>query len=79
MFCSLTIFLILISKLLGLSTDSSIFFIYVNNTSLGYAQLIFSAVFDDTLLFEIYDDICHLKYMFHMYSFCFELVVYCCY
>ena len=68
-------FLILTSKFLGLSSDSSIFLIYVSNIFLGYVQLNFSAVFEDTLPFEISEDFCHLRYKFYMYCFPLELAV----
>ena len=72
-FCCLTMFLILTSKFLGLSSDSSIFFIYVSNIFLDYVQLHFSTVFEDTLLFEISEDFCRLKYKFFIYRFSLEL------
>ena len=66
-------FLILTRKFLGLSSDSSFFLIYVSNIFFGYVQLNFSAVFEDTVPFEIYEDFCHLKYKFYMYHFSLEL------
>ena len=49
-------------KFLVLPLDPSIFLIYVCNIFLGYVQLNFSAVFENTLLYEISENFCHLKY-----------------
>ena len=65
--------LILTSKFLDLSSDPPIFFTYVSNIFLGYVQLNFSAVFEDTSLYEISPDFCRLKYNFYMYCFSLEL------
>ena len=58
------------SKFIDLPSDPSILLIYVCNIFLAYVQLNFSAVFEDTLLYEISEDFCHLKYNFYMYFFC---------
>ena len=60
-------------KFLDLSSDPSIFLIYVSNIFLGYVQSNFSAAFEETLLYEISQDFCHLKYNFYMYRFSIEL------
>ena len=61
------------SKFIDLPSDPSILLIYVCNIFLAYVQLNFSAVFEDTLLYEISEDFCHLKYNFYMYCFSFKL------
>ena len=61
------------SEFLDLSSDPPTFLIYVCNIFLGYVQLDFSAVFEDTLLYEISEDFCHLEYNFYMYCFSHEL------
>ena len=66
------------SKFLDLSSDPSIFLIYVSNIFLGYVQLNFSVVFEDTLLYEISQESCHLKYNFYIYRFSLELAAWCC-
>ena len=60
---------------LDLSSDPSTFLIQVSSIFLGHVQLIFSAGFEDTLLYEISEDIFYLKYNFNM--FCFSLE-WCC-
>ena len=54
-------------KFLVLPLDPSIFLIYVCNIFLGYVQLNFSAVFENTLLYEISENFCHLKYNVYIY------------
>ena len=44
---------------------------------LGYVQLNFPAVFEDTLLYEISEDFFHLKCNFYMYCFSLELAALC--
>ena len=67
-------FLILTSEILDLSSDPSTFLICVSNIFLGNVQLNVSAAFGYTLLYEISEDFCHLKYDFYMYRFSPELV-----
>ena len=67
-------FLIMTSKFLDLPLDPSIFLIYVCNIFLGCAEFSFTAAFEDTFLYEISKDFCHLKYM---YCFSLELAVLC--
>ena len=66
-------FLIMTSKILDLLSAESVFLIYVWNIFIF--QSIFSAVFEDPLLYEISEDFCHLKYNFYMYYFSLELAV----
>ena len=65
--------LIMTSKFLDLSSDPSVLLIYLCNIFLGYVQLNFSGILEDTLLYEVYEDFCHLKYNFYMYCFSLEL------
>ena len=52
---------LLTRKVLDLSSDPLTFLINVSNIFLAYLRSNFSAGFEDTLLYERYEDFCHLK------------------